>query len=118
MSMTRRSRAMSVRRSTSAARSASAGAMSTGLAYPSPSVLDPLLPLPAGGFGQPRGEDLHGHGSILHLGPLVLARRGDARGDVGDANCGVRHVHVLPTGTAGSVRLDPEVLGIDLDLRV
>src|SRR5918996_197690 len=78
-------------------------------------VLDPLRTLAPGQVHQPGGEDPHGHGPILLLRALVLAGRGDARGNVGEPDRRVGHVDVLPAGAAGAVRLDPEVLWIDLD---
>src|ERR671918_1833040 len=78
-------------------------------------VLDPLLTLAPGQIHEPGGEDPQGHGTVLLLRALVLAGRGNAGGDVGDPDRRVGHVDVLPAGAAGAVRLDPEVLRIDLD---
>ncbi len=62
-----------------------------------PQVFQPLLALPAHPLGQPGLQDAHSHSPVLNLGPLVLARRRDAGGEMRDAHGRVGDVHVLAT---------------------
>ena len=65
---------------------------------------------------QPGREDLHGLGPVLELRTLVLARHDHTRGDVRDPHRGVGDVDVLTAGTRRPVRVDAEVVDVDLGL--
>src|SRR5260370_30914373 len=53
---------------------------------------------------------------VLVLRALALALHDDARRQVGDADRAVGLVDVLAAGTRGAIRVDAQVLVVDLDL--
>src|SRR5580704_3981570 len=61
-------------------------------------------------------KNAHGFGAILDLRFFVLLGDHQAAGDVGDAHGGVRGVDGLVAGTRGAEGVDPQVLGLDLDV--
>jgi alpha-beta hydrolase superfamily lysophospholipase len=69
-------------------------------------------------FRKSGDEDPHRDGSVLRLRALVLARRGDPGRRVCHSNGRVGDVHVLAPGTRGPVRLDPQILRVEVDLLV
>src|ERR1043165_3053548 len=75
-----------------------------------------LLPLLDLDLVEPRAQQLHGHVAVLVLAALVLAGHDDAGRQVRDAHRGVGDVDVLPARAAGAVRVDAEVLVVDLDV--
>src|SRR4029450_12382756 len=77
---------------------------------------DLLLPLLALELEESRPQDPHRHFPVLVLAPLVLALGNDARGEVRDPDRGIGLVDVLPPSPGGPVRVDLEVLLLDLDL--
>ena len=70
-----------------------------------------LGPLPLCELGP---EHLHRLGLVLVLTALVLAGHHDAGGEVGEADRRVRLVDVLTTGARRTVRVDAEILLVDL----
>ena len=67
---------------------------------------------------QARLQHLHRLRAVLVLRALVLAGDDDAGRDVRDADGGVGDVDVLAAGAARSVRVDAQILLVDLDLDV
>src|SRR5262245_41872283 len=67
---------------------------------------------------QARLQHLHRLRSVLVLGPLVLTRDDDARGQMRDAHSGGGDVDVLTTGTTRSIRIDAEILIFDRNVDV
>src|SRR5258705_2889653 len=65
-----------------------------------------------------RPQDLHRLRAVLVLRPLVLARDDDAGRQVRDADRGVGDVDVLAAGAARPVRVDAQILLVDLDVDV
>src|SRR5918999_477625 len=63
-------------------------------------------------------QDPHGLLLVLELALFVLAGDDQARRLVRDSDRGVRGVHALAAGTAGTVHVDLEVSRADLDLHV
>src|SRR5581483_1428204 len=79
-------------------------------------LLELRAPFLALTFRETRREDLHRLRAVLDLRPLVLARDDDAGRQVRDAHGGVRDVHVLTAGAGRPVRVDAQVVLIDLRL--
>src|SRR6266545_3871841 len=67
---------------------------------------------------QARLEDLDRGLLVLRLGPLVLALGNDAGRQVGQAYGRVGLVDVLPAGTLRSERVDPDLVPVELHVRV
>src|SRR5436190_1769683 len=67
---------------------------------------------------QPRFQHLHRRIAVAVLRPLVLAGDDDAGRHVRDADRGVGDVDVLAAGAARSIRVDADVLVVDLDVDV
>ena len=67
-------------------------------------------------LGEFRHEDLHRPILVLMLTPLVLARGDNSRRKMSDAHRRVGHVDMLATGTGGTVRVDAQILFVDLDV--
>ena len=63
---------------------------------------------------QPRPQHLHGRIAVAVLRTLVLARHDDAGRQVRDADGRVGDVHVLPSGAAGPIGVDPQILVVDI----
>src|SRR5829696_7925014 len=78
-------------------------------------LLGPLAHL---ALQQARLQYPHGLLLVLELALLVLAGDDQAGGLVRDPDRRVRRVHALPTGAAGTVDVDLQVSGVDLDLHV
>ena len=65
---------------------------------------------------EPRFQHIHGGCPVAVLGPVVLALNDNTGWLVRDADGGVGPVHVLATGAACAVGVDPQVFFLDLDL--
>ena len=75
-----------------------------------------LLPFLLGELGEAGLEDTERGLLVRSLGAFVLALDDDAGRHVGDPDGGVRLVDVLAAGTLRTVRVDPEVVLVDLDV--
>ncbi len=64
---------------------------------------------------QPRLQERHRPRPVLVLRALILTLDYDAGWQVGDADGGVRLIHVLATRTRGPVRIDPQIRRIQID---
>src|SRR4051794_24155846 len=67
---------------------------------------------------EPRPEDLHRLRAVLVLRPLVLAGDDDAGWKMRETDRGVRDVDVLAPRAARAIRVDAEILFLDVDLDV
>ena len=67
---------------------------------------------------EPGAQHLHRGILVAVLRPLVLARHDDAGRQMGEADGGVGDVHVLAAGAARAIRVDAEILVVDLDVHI
>ena len=87
-----------------------------GADLPAALLRDRLLLLAHLHLVETRAQHLHRLRPVLDLRLLILLRDDDAGRDVCDANGGVRCVHALTTRSAGTERVDPQILFVDLDV--
>ena len=66
-------------------------------------------------FVQPGLQHLHGFRTVAVLRAIILTLHHDAGGQVGDANCGIRLIDVLATGSACAIGVDTQVGRVDFD---
>ncbi len=67
---------------------------------------------------QARLEDLHSLCAVFVLASLVLALHDNAGRDMRDTNGGAYLVYVLAAGTAGTVKIDFQIVVLDFDINV
>ena len=65
--------------------------------------------------GQPVAQVLRARLFEAEMRAVILALCNDAGRQMGDAHRRIRPVDVLATGTAGPIRIDPQICRIDVD---
>ncbi len=63
-------------------------------------------------------QDLNSLCAVLVLAPLVLALYDDAGGDMRDTDGGADLVYVLTAGTAGTIKIDFQIVVFDFDINI
>ena len=69
-------------------------------------------------FIQLTGQHTHTLFPVLQLAAFLLASHHDATGFVDQAHCGAGFIDVLSTGTAGTIDLHFDILGVDLHIHL